>query len=81
MRFIIIEVLKMHFSFFYVKIKREVVSINTFKIRYFFHEIMVESKLGIHLDTSSCSKIEKELMIVKAPWSVTFPLKAPLIAP
>lgn len=55
---------------------------NTLKLKdTFFHEIMVESKLGIHLDTSSCSKIEKELMIVKAPWSVTFPLKAPLIAP
>lgn len=26
---------------------------------------MAESKLAIHLDASSCSKIEKELMIVK----------------
>lgn len=33
--------------------------------RYFFHGIIVESKLAIHLDTSSCSKIEWELMIVK----------------
>lgn len=67
------------FFFFYLKIKWEVVLINIFKIRYFFYEIMVEFKLGIYLDISSCLKIEKELMIVKVLWSVIFLFKVLLI--